>query len=513
MFKELFLSEGRIRRTEYGLSVIIGLVFVIIVFLIQDVILLHAGPPWVNETDTSYLSLKTLSPLCTVLLGYIPCVMASWFLITQNTKRCHDIGKSGWWQLIPFFSVWLLLKKGDEGDNSYGADPKKKKATIQATPISPYTIICKNCNTRVARTPNLICIKCTMPKWGYTDYELAALWQPAPTSQYTLVCNNCKTVVARTPNNICVKCGKYNWGYPDNPLGVTSGLPKPPVPLIKKITIPALIVLFLIFSSVFIYKKYFSSLTKQEVFDKYGNNVVLVYYQYIYQVQFYGDRPDSLDFIKLSNGGFWLYNGDSIMSNEVYATGLILDNNKILINSAVLNPWTDEDLENLKNQISANLGGEDNIRVKGKSIYLGVGLKDKLIKDTKGMVACKYLNSMNDMAIIAPLTGTIVASNNDAEFAVISIPDIDAKQLNTYSLSISNSKPFIDDHEEKIIVQGDDYTGTGANSIKIDSSGNLGYLGAPVFDNKGKLMGILDKKGILQQAAPADFNNLLNTKN
>ena len=45
-------------------------------------------------------------------------------------RRLHDVGKSGWWNfigLIPIVNFWLLYllcKDGDNGENSYGNNPK-----------------------------------------------------------------------------------------------------------------------------------------------------------------------------------------------------------------------------------------------------------------------------------------------------------------------------------------------------------------------------------------------------
>jgi hypothetical protein len=47
-----------------------------------------------------------------------------WFLWAQGAKRCHDIGNSGWFQLIPFYALWMLFQDGEPGPNQYGENPK-----------------------------------------------------------------------------------------------------------------------------------------------------------------------------------------------------------------------------------------------------------------------------------------------------------------------------------------------------------------------------------------------------
>jgi uncharacterized membrane protein YhaH (DUF805 family) len=42
----------------------------------------------------------------------------------QSTKRAHDIGKSGWILLIPFYNLIVFFKKGEPESNIYGPSPE-----------------------------------------------------------------------------------------------------------------------------------------------------------------------------------------------------------------------------------------------------------------------------------------------------------------------------------------------------------------------------------------------------
>ena len=102
MFKNPFSFEGRIRRTEYVLSYIISMFFLGL---------------------ASFMSSPSIISLIGLLIFSI---IAYWFLFSQGAKRCHDLGNNGWWQLIPFYILWLMFSKGDLEDNKYGVNPKNK---------------------------------------------------------------------------------------------------------------------------------------------------------------------------------------------------------------------------------------------------------------------------------------------------------------------------------------------------------------------------------------------------
>ena len=49
--------------------------------------------------------------------------------ISVTTRRLHDVGRSGWWQLLYITIVGIIpllywwIKKGDDGDNKHGSNP------------------------------------------------------------------------------------------------------------------------------------------------------------------------------------------------------------------------------------------------------------------------------------------------------------------------------------------------------------------------------------------------------
>lgn len=58
------------------------------------------------------------------LLYYVMLIPALWFLFAQGCKRSHDRGNSGWYQIIPFYTLWLIFADGDIGENQFGPNPK-----------------------------------------------------------------------------------------------------------------------------------------------------------------------------------------------------------------------------------------------------------------------------------------------------------------------------------------------------------------------------------------------------
>ncbi|MBT3802487.1 MAG: DUF805 domain-containing protein, partial [Bacteroidetes bacterium] len=51
------------------------------------------------------------------------------FNFIQAMKRMHDINKSGFFALIPFYNIILAFTKGTEGVNKFGESPKSNFQT------------------------------------------------------------------------------------------------------------------------------------------------------------------------------------------------------------------------------------------------------------------------------------------------------------------------------------------------------------------------------------------------
>ncbi|MGV8877570.1 MAG: DUF805 domain-containing protein [Sphingobacteriaceae bacterium] len=108
MFKNPFSFNGRIRRTEYGIS---SIIYAVITVIINAIL--------ISNSDAAILG-----------IAYIPML---WFLWAQGAKRCHDVGNNGWWQMIPFYALWLLFQDGQPVSNQYGDNPKGIQAIVGQT--------------------------------------------------------------------------------------------------------------------------------------------------------------------------------------------------------------------------------------------------------------------------------------------------------------------------------------------------------------------------------------------
>lgn len=105
VLKNYAVFEGRARRSEYWYFTLANIIVsVILTFVDSSMGLITFG------VSTVY-SLAVLLPSLAVAV-----------------RRMHDIGKSGWFILIPIYNIILAATEGDKGPNEYGVDPKDPNA-------------------------------------------------------------------------------------------------------------------------------------------------------------------------------------------------------------------------------------------------------------------------------------------------------------------------------------------------------------------------------------------------
>lgn len=93
------IFSGRARRSEYWY-------FTLFSSIISAVLMIIDSSSGIEFFNTIY-SLGILIPTVAV-----------------TVRRMHDVNKSGWFCLIPFYNLYLCCIDGTKGENAYGEDPK-----------------------------------------------------------------------------------------------------------------------------------------------------------------------------------------------------------------------------------------------------------------------------------------------------------------------------------------------------------------------------------------------------
>jgi uncharacterized membrane protein YhaH (DUF805 family) len=91
--------NGRARRSEYWFFALFNMIFSIALMV---------------------LGITIRFPLLSTIYSFAVLIPS----IGVAVRRMHDVGKSGWYLLIPIYNLILACTEGDKGDNEYGADPK-----------------------------------------------------------------------------------------------------------------------------------------------------------------------------------------------------------------------------------------------------------------------------------------------------------------------------------------------------------------------------------------------------
>lgn len=105
VLKKYAQFDGRARRKEFWMFTLINMLISIALGVVDGII----GTPIVGMV----YSLGVLVPSIAVAI-----------------RRMHDIGKSGWFCLIPIYNIILAATEGQAGTNQYGPDPKNPEMEV-----------------------------------------------------------------------------------------------------------------------------------------------------------------------------------------------------------------------------------------------------------------------------------------------------------------------------------------------------------------------------------------------
>lgn len=113
MFKKVVFEnyanfEGRARRKEYWMFVLAYYLIIFALIFISSLL-----PEMIGGLLFAIFLIAIIVPTIAVTI-----------------RRMHDVGKSGWYCLIPYYNLYLCCIDGEKGPNQYGADPKNQLESI-----------------------------------------------------------------------------------------------------------------------------------------------------------------------------------------------------------------------------------------------------------------------------------------------------------------------------------------------------------------------------------------------
>jgi uncharacterized membrane protein YhaH (DUF805 family) len=101
-FRNFAQFTGRARRSEYWYFYLFAVLILFGLSFLSGLILKESG---------IYL----------VVVYYLACLIP---FLSLGVRRMHDAGKSGWFLLIPIYSLILLFTDSEPGENKWGPNPK-----------------------------------------------------------------------------------------------------------------------------------------------------------------------------------------------------------------------------------------------------------------------------------------------------------------------------------------------------------------------------------------------------
>jgi uncharacterized membrane protein YhaH (DUF805 family) len=111
--KKYATFSGRARRKEFWHFILLSIVLELVVSAVLGFFERSFFPP--EEGQSPFL------PEVSMVLFTVGFLLPRWAVIW---RRMHDVGKSGWFGLIPIYNLILACQDGNKGENRFGPDPK-----------------------------------------------------------------------------------------------------------------------------------------------------------------------------------------------------------------------------------------------------------------------------------------------------------------------------------------------------------------------------------------------------
>lgn len=108
VLRKYAVFEGRARRKEYWMfflfNMIVSFALGLVTGFVGGVLGMGRG---LGDAVSALYGLAIVLPALAVAV-----------------RRMHDLGRSGWWVIVPVANFIFLCTAGQAGDNEYGPDPK-----------------------------------------------------------------------------------------------------------------------------------------------------------------------------------------------------------------------------------------------------------------------------------------------------------------------------------------------------------------------------------------------------
>jgi uncharacterized membrane protein YhaH (DUF805 family) len=107
--------SGRARRKEYWMFVLFNNIFFVAIVIFELIIL---------ELDLGFSTIIPMEEGGQGVLNAAYLILMIIPSIAVGVRRMHDVGKSGWFLLVPIYNIILTFQEGERNENEYGPDPK-----------------------------------------------------------------------------------------------------------------------------------------------------------------------------------------------------------------------------------------------------------------------------------------------------------------------------------------------------------------------------------------------------